>query len=44
MEGIYLAAGLNTPEDIVLKISQALGDFKTTPAYKTILNNWGIEF
>lgn len=41
--GYYLAASLNTSDAVVMKISQALKNFKQSDDYFKILADWGVD-
>ncbi len=41
--GYYIAASLQTSDEIVAKISVAIEEFKKTPEYKDILGKWGLD-
>lgn len=41
--GYYIAASLQTPDEIVSKIRVALEEFKKTSEYKDILEKWGLD-
>ena len=41
--GYYIAASLQMPDEIVLKIRVALEEFKKTSEYKDILEKWGLD-
>jgi polar amino acid transport system substrate-binding protein len=40
--GYYIAASLQTTDEVVNKIRATLEDFKKTPGYKMILEKWGL--
>ncbi|WP_428633659.1 substrate-binding periplasmic protein [Sedimenticola sp.] len=41
-KGYYIAASLDTPNELVAHISTTLEKFKTTEEYKSILKRWGL--
>ena len=41
--GYYIASGLDTSDEVVNKIRDALENFKKTPEYNDILEKWGLD-
>jgi polar amino acid transport system substrate-binding protein len=41
--GYHMAAGLHTPDHVVMQISQALRKFKQSDTYYKILAHWGVD-
>lgn len=42
-DGYYMAASLQTPDEVVARLAQALTKFKQTDDYLKIMSHWGIE-
>lgn len=41
--GYYLAANLNTSDDVITRVSKALETFKQSKDYQKTLNDWGLD-